>query len=107
MHAEFKKYTSGVAALLISVLAMAQENGLINTREISVGGLKIIFRKVPKEVVTATLFIRGGVANISDSTQGIEPMALGLAIRGGTKTMDKNQFSTLADRLGTRFSFNA
>ena len=107
MNGDVKKYLFLVVGLWITVLTMAQEKNQVVTREINVGGLKIIYKKVPKEVLTASLFIRGGVANITDSTQGIEPMALSLAIRGGTKTMAKSEFSTLADKLGTRFSFNA
>jgi zinc protease len=95
-----------VAMLGIALPGRAQEKTPVTTREISVGGLKIILKKVPKEVVTTSFFIRGGVANITDSTQGIEAMAINLVLRGGTKTMDKNQFSTQAEKLGSRFSSN-
>jgi zinc protease len=98
-----KIYQLSVVALLISVVAVAQDN----TKEINYEGLKIILKKVPKEVVTASLFIRGGVANITKDQQGIEPMALTLAIQSGTKNMDKNAFSALADKLGTNFGASA
>jgi zinc protease len=88
-----------IAVLIISVFSFGQSG----TREINFEGLKIILKKTPKEVLTASLFIRGGVANITDAQQGIEPAALKLAIRGGTQKMDKNSFSALADKLGTRF----
>jgi zinc protease len=99
----FKIYQLLIVALLINIAAVAQSN----TKEISYEGLKIILKKVPKEVVTASLFIRGGVSNITSDQQGIEPMSLTLAIQGGTKQMDKDAFSALADKLGTDFSSSA
>ncbi|HEX4374366.1 MAG TPA: pitrilysin family protein [Puia sp.] len=92
-----------ILGLLISVSISAQSG----TKEITADGLTIILKKVPKEVVTASLFIRGGVSNITADQQGIEPMALTLAIQGGTKSMDKNQFSSIGDKLGTSFGANA
>ena len=86
--------------LVIAGSAIAQSG----TKEINYEGLKIILKKNPKEVATASLFIRGGVANITDAQQGIEPLALRLVVRGGTTAMDKNTFSAAADKLGTSFS---
>jgi zinc protease len=77
------------------------------TREINYEGLKIIYKKIPKQVVTASLFIRGGVANITDEQQGLEALSINLITSGGTKSIDKNAFSDLEDKLGTNFSTNA
>ncbi len=88
-----------ITGIFITVSVVAQDN----TKEVNYEGLKIIIKKVPKEVATASLFIRGGVSNISSAQQGIEPMALSLALQGGTKNMDKDAFSSLADKLGTNF----
>jgi zinc protease len=98
-----KIYQLLIAGILITVSVAAQSN----TKEINYEGLKIILKKVPKEVVTASLFIQGGVSNITSNQQGIEPMALNLAIQGGTKNMEKNLFSAAADKLGTNFGANA
>ncbi|HLY70594.1 MAG TPA: pitrilysin family protein, partial [Puia sp.] len=103
MKKNLKTYPLLVLGLLIGVGILAQSN----TKEITADGLTVILKKVPKEVITASLFIRGGVSNIKPEQQGIEPMALTLAIQGGTKSMDKNQFSSVADKLGTNFSANA
>jgi len=78
-----------------------------STKEIDVDGLKIVLKKVPKEVFTASLFIRGGVANVKEDQQGIESFAIQLALDGGTTSMDKDAFSTLADKLGTSFNSSA
>jgi zinc protease len=92
-----------VFCLLAYTGAVAQ-NG---TREINYEGLKIIFKKTPKEVVTASLFIKGGTANIPEAQQGMEPLALSLALSGGTKTMDEDAFAAQADKLGTSFNATA
>jgi zinc protease len=92
-----------VFCLLACAGALAQ-NG---TREINYEGLKIIFKKTPKEVVTASLFIKGGTANITEAQQGLEALALSLALSGGTKTMDKDAFAAQADKLGTNFNATA
>jgi len=107
MRNTFNKYKLLLAVLSISTMGLAQGSVPISTKEFNIGGLTVIYKKVPKEVVTVSLFIRGGVENITDSTQGIERMVLSLMLRGGTTTMNKDQFSTLSDRLGTRFSSNA
>src|SRR5271170_6075920 len=98
-----KIYQLLVAGILITVSAAAQSN----TKEINYEGLKIILKKVPKEVVTVSLFIRGGVSNITTAQQGIEPMALNLALQGGTRNMDKDAFAETADKLGARYGANA
>jgi zinc protease len=103
MKNNFNKYLIFTVALFTGSIGFSQSN----TREISVEGLKIILKKTPKEVVTASLFIRGGVANITDAQQGIEPMALSLVLRGGTQNMDKNSFAEESDKLGTSFSSSA
>ena len=94
-----KRYQLVIVLLISTITSFAQSN----TKEINYEGLKIILKKTPKEVVTAALFIRGGVANITGDQQGIEPVTLRLVTRGGTKNMDKNIFSAVADKLGTRF----
>ena len=78
-----------------------------NTKEINYEGLKVIFKKTSKQVITASLFIKGGTANITESQQGLEPLVLNLALDGGTKTMSKDDFAAKADNLGTSFNATA
>lgn len=92
--------TLTVFFLVIAASAFAQSS----TKEIDYEGLKIIFKRTPKEVVTATLFVKGGTANITEAQQGLEALALKLVMSGGTTTMDKDAFATQADNLGTNFS---
>ncbi len=90
--------------VLLATAGSFAQNG---TKEINYEGLKIIYKKTPKEVVTASLFIKGGTANITNAQQGLEALALSLAMSGGTKTMDRNAFAALADNLGTGFTATA
>jgi zinc protease len=91
--------------LSVCTIVMVTGGGIAqsNTKELNVDGLKVIFKKTPKQVVTASLFIKGGTANYTEAQQGIEPLALNLALEGGTKNMDKDKFAALADKLGTNF----
>jgi predicted Zn-dependent peptidase len=102
-----KKFLKTYKLLTFGLLVAVSVSAQTNTKEITVDGLTVILKKVPKEVVTASLFIRGGVSNITSDQQGIEPMALNLAIQGGTKNMEKNLFSATADKLGTNFGASA
>ena len=99
----FKKFQ----LLMISMFIVAGLSAQDNIKEINYEGLKIILKKIPKEVVTVSLFIRGGVSNITSVQQGIEPMALNLALQGGTKNMDKDAFASMADKLGARYGASA
>jgi zinc protease len=103
MKISFKIYQLLITCFLVAGTVFGQDN----PKEISQGGVKIILKKVPKEVVTVSLFIRGGVSNINAAQQGIEPMSLLLAVQGGTKNMDKNSFSAAADKLGTNINASA
>lgn len=73
------------------------------TEDFRVGGLQVIVRESPKEVISARLFIRGGTANYSADKAGVEALALSLAMNGGTESMDKVAFKTAAEQIGTSF----
>jgi zinc protease len=92
-----------VMSVCVILMVTGAGSAQSNTKEINVDGLKVIFKKTPKQVVTASLFIKGGTANFTEAQQGIEPLVLNLALEGGTKTMDKDAFAAKADKLGTSF----
>jgi zinc protease len=99
-----KRIAIMVGSLLLAGVAVTAQS---NTKEINYEGLKIIFKKTPKQVITASLFIKGGTANITEAQQGLEPLALSLALDGGTQTMNKDDFAAKADKLGTSFNASA
>lgn len=71
------------------------------TKEFDVKGLKVIYKHVPKEIVSARLFIKGGTANYTLEQSGIEDFALQLAVTGGTTNMDKLTYSTALEKMST------
>jgi zinc protease len=94
---------SFLMAIAIAASSFAQSG----TKEINYEGLKVIYKKTPKAVITVGLYIKGGVANITEATQGIEQLTLNLVANGGTTNMDKNKWSDDCDRMGTSFGANA
>src|SRR4051812_6595753 len=101
MSIQILKSALAVCLLVTGCLlpAMAQE-----TKELNVNGLKIIYKKTGKEVITASVFIRGGTANYPADKQGIEPLALHTALSGGFQGMDKDTLAAELDKMGTEFS---
>lgn len=71
------------------------------TQEFEVKGLTVIYKQVPKEIVSARLFIAGGTSNYSLEQAGIEDFALQLAVSGGTTNKSKMAFNTATEKLGT------
>lgn len=74
------------------------------TKELQVDGIKVIFKPTEKSVATVNLCIRGGAANITESQQGLEPLALRTALNGGTTTIGKDALAAELEKLGTEFS---
>ncbi len=72
-----------------------------NTVEFEVDGLKVIYKHVPKEIVSVRFFIDGGTANYSKEQEGIENFAFNLAVTGGTSSMDKVVFASELEKMGT------
>ena len=77
-------------------------SGQMTTTEFDVNGLKVIHKKVPKEVVSVRMFVKGGTANYEKEQEGIESLAFAVAMRGGTKSKDKIAFNTAAESVGAQ-----
>jgi len=71
------------------------------TQEFEVNGLKVIYKSVPKEIVSARLFVQGGTANYPIEKSGIEDFAFQLAVTGGTTSKDKLAFSTALEQMSS------
>lgn len=71
------------------------------TKEFDVKGLKVIYKHVPKEIVSARLFISGGTANYSLEQSGIEDFALQMVVTGGTTNLNKLAYTTALERMST------
>jgi len=82
-------------------------NAQNTTKEMTVDGVKVIFKKINKKVVTASLIVRGGTANYDKAKEGVEQFALSLATQGGTKMYDKNSYNTTLEKMGSTISANS
>jgi zinc protease len=73
-------------------------------KEVSVDGIKVIFKHTPKEVISVRVFVRGGNAAIPFEKQGVENFAFGLAAQSGTTKRNKDKFSADCEKTGTEIS---
>ena len=94
------KYIICLAFTFISINGIAQSQ---KTVTFEVEGLKVILRPTPKEVISARLFVKGGTANYNKEKEGIEELAFDVAMNSGTARMNKDAFSTAAEKMGTTF----
>ena len=69
--------------------------------EFIVNGLKVILKPSIKEIISVRFFIKGGTANYSKEQEGVESLALSVAAEGGTKKMNKTEFATALEKIGT------
>lgn len=91
----YRFLTAAVVTLAFLVLA-ASSAAAQSTEEFSVNGLKVILKTNPaNDVISACLYLRGGVFNISDSTQGIEPLMYDSAVKGSKKYPKEKLFKIL------------
>jgi zinc protease len=74
------------------------------TREIMVNGVKVIFKPSVKDIISVRLFIKGGTANYPKDQEGIENIALSVAVEGGTKNQTKTEFASALEKMGTSIS---
>jgi len=98
------KTLTGGFLVLMGLLVFSPAFASGNTTEFDVDGLKVIFKKAPKDVIYVKLMVEGGVTNYSKEQEGIEDMAFEYALTGGTTNLDAAAFSAASDKLGTRFS---
>lgn len=73
----------------------------------TVAGIDVVFKPIrANEVVAARLYLKGGSANLTPETAGIENLMAAAAIRG-TEKYDRDEFAALAARTGTAMGANA
>ena len=101
-----KKLIQIILAFIVFVGCSPQSENTVNygTTEFDVDGLKVIHKRVPKEIVSVRFFINGGTANYSLEQQGIENFAFNLAVTGGTDSLDKIAFSSELEKMGTEIN---
>jgi zinc protease len=86
-----------------SVKKLDSSNGVSSWK---VGGLKVIHKPTPaNSVISAKLFIDGGVAAFSDEQAGLEQLTLRTAVNGGSKSTPDDAFSSALDSMGSSVSY--
>ena len=93
-----------LAPALFTGLQLKADSGI---KDMNVEGLRVIIKQSPKEVISARLFILGGTANYNLSEQGIEALALNVAMNAGTTSMDKTTFNTALEKIGTTLGYSS
>jgi zinc protease len=97
---KYRFLNAAVACLAFMVLARAQESSR-PVDEFTVNGLKVILKTNPaNDILSLQLYLRGGAANITESTQGIEPLLFGTAAKG-SKNYPKEALNKIMDRTGS------
>ncbi|MDQ3049358.1 MAG: insulinase family protein [Bacteroidota bacterium] len=102
MKITIRSYIATLTLVIMSVVTMYA--GGPGAKEISVDGIKVIFKQTPKEVISVRVFVRGGNATIPAEKQGLENFAFSLAAEGGTIKRNKDVFSTESEKTGTEIS---
>ncbi|RYD73038.1 MAG: insulinase family protein, partial [Sphingobacteriales bacterium] len=69
-------------------------------QEFDVNGVKVILKPAENSVVSAQLFITGGVTNYDIAKQGIENLTLSVLADAGSKKFPKEDFHNIIERKG-------
>jgi len=103
------KRINRIYTLIILAFFAISNSGFVNaqTTEFEVDGLKVIYKKVPKEILSVRFFINGGTADYPLAKQGIENFAYNLAVTGGTTSMDKIAYTTALEKIGSNIGAGA
>lgn len=97
-----------IVLLLVLTVASAFTSRITEEKatEFTVNGLKVILKTSVKEIISARFFIKGGTTNYTKDQEGIESLALAVAVEGGTKKMTRTEFATALERIGTTIGFS-
>jgi zinc protease len=90
--------------LLFTGLASAQSPGLGNTTEFEVNGLKVILKQRPGiQTVACGVFVRGGSSTLSPSQAGVESLLLDASSEGSAR-FPRSMLRSELDRMATTIS---
>lgn len=87
--------------LVLSLFFLNQIFAQKEITEMNINGMQLIFKQAENDVVVVNLFIKGGAANLTPETAGIENYALQVAVTGGTKNYAKDEFNKNLEKLGS------
>ena len=97
-------------ALLLCGCATAHSAASVTTQPfeegvsvLDAGGVRVLVKREPHvKLVSAQLYLEGGVRNWTAENAGVERLALATAVAGGTETLPKAAFQEKLERLGSQ-----
>ncbi len=95
---KLKSIILSAAVAMVALAANAQDAP--ETTEFEVEGIKVILRQSVKGTVSARLFVQGGVTNYAKAKDGVENLALSLAMTSGPASMEKQAFNEATEAVG-------
>ncbi len=92
--------TTILLVFLFAGLAFAQKG----VTEMNIDGLTLIYKQAENDVVAVRLFLKGGTANLTPETAGIENFTFQAAVNGGTIKYPKQEYNKWLEKLGSTIS---
>ena len=80
----------GLLLLVITIALAFSVKGQGSIHEFFAEDIQVIFKEVPRDVVSVIVVIKGGTANYTKETEGIEALAIKWAVEGGTVNYPKD-----------------
>lgn len=71
------------------------------------GGIRVLHKKVPGDVISIRMYVLGGTANYEQEQEGIEGIALELALHGGSEKSSARDIEVAMNQLGMGVSSKA
>lgn len=93
-----------IIIFFILVLTISTAYAQKDVTEMNINGVQVIFKPADNDVVAVRLFVKGGCANLTSETAGIENFALQVATTSGTKKFPKNEYNTILEKLNSTIS---
>lgn len=78
-----------------------------NVKEFTVDGIRVLFKPSDKEIISASLYIKGGTENYSKEQEGIENLTMNMLAECGSEKYPKDTFNSLIDSYGTTITVNS
>lgn len=95
----------GAAALTLSGAGCSREEGsaeAMGPQKFEAAGIPVIHKRVTaNDVIAVRMYLKGGSANLTPETQGIENF-IGSVMTRGSEKFDKDEFAARAQATGTR-----
>ena len=98
------KYTLTILSTFVISAPALFASDPVRAKELNIEGIKVIYKKTSKDVISVNLFVKGGNVNIPGEKQGLENFAFHLAAEGGTKQNSKDKFAAACEMTGTEIS---